>query len=261
MFSLAPVLGALWLGGCAAASPPTLAAPQDPWRSEAAPQANAELAVRSRTEASSQRRVGAAGGVRALRLTLSVPASDSDEGRAGLDVARALLQAGFQLTDGPGDANIEIRGAAAGDDPETQLALRIVVTHQGTEIESIIGHIARHDRVVAMTDVEDLVRRVSTSATLESFAQYVDHMHASMASARSVQRRPAEALADPAVLEAEAWRPAALRRCRNERTETTCGWIRTYLERFPNGAHAAQARAILGLPVPPSTAAGVVAVK
>ncbi len=244
------IAAATGLAGCATAAP--VSTPANPWLASTTPAADAAPPPRSTSPFASAHRAALPGSVRAVRFTLTVPPGDSDEARAALDLGRALMAEGFQLTDGPGDAQIDIRVAARPSDAPEELVLAVVVAHHGANVESLVGRIATADAVQAAVDVRDLAGRLTSSAQLASFGSYLEQLHFAVAKP-SPAARPSEVQVDPAVEEAQAWKPAAFRRCRNARSETACGWIREYLDRFPSGAHAAEARALLGLPIPQET--------
>jgi len=241
------------LSGCAESA--TGAPAADPWQSSSLSSSAMSAPSLDRNPAA-QHQADIDHTVRAVRFTLSVPRDDSPSSRAALALASALLHQGFHLTDGPGEAHIEIRRADATPEDDGTIALALIVTHRDSMIDSLVGRVHTSDRVAAAADVEDLAQRLGSSVRVASFAAYREAARAAVASRAQLVRRPVIGPIDPLVLEEEAWRTAALRRCRNDRSETSCGWIRNYLERFPNGRHASEGRAMLGLAVPDSSGRG-----
>ncbi|NUP10423.1 MAG: hypothetical protein HOW73_30605 [Polyangiaceae bacterium] len=159
-----------------------------------------------------------------------------------------LTLAGFRLVDvdAPGcDARLEVDVQPTRSRPdEDQVSL--LVSQHGRIIESLVIPVEGPLRSDNATRIGELVDRLSSMPGLAMLAESA----AKSAAARRSKLLSAapEARVEFSILrEDELFSSVAVRRCRNSKRVGACDQLRQYLERFPNGSHAEDARAALTL--------------
>lgn len=137
-------------------------------------------------------------------------------------------------------ADAELDGVAGS--PELQVSLSLV---RGADtLEALVVPVSTTNSGADMTALGGLVDALTLSPRLQALVETL----ATTAGLRATTSGPSSRFQeDERSLDEGSWSRAALRRCRNDRSTEACAKLEAYLERFPQGVHAAEARAALQL--------------
>lgn len=183
-------------------------------------------------------------------VRFSVVAADADSADVELLVRTGLLRAGYFVVDPGSESDAEIRvasqDASASDpaDPEggtggARISLQLI--REAAVVHWLVMPLAREEQ--RPEGVRELVDRLSTSPPLLELATLVraTRPRDDARIARGTSSRVETASEDV------GFSSAAARRCRNNRSDEACGRLARYVAEFPNGTHAATAKAVLEL--------------
>ncbi len=189
---------------------------------------------------------------RDLALSFAGPAGDAASDAISRDVRAALVRDGYWLAE-PGsrapDGRLELSvttDAAKG----TSLAVSLVLVRGDASLEALVTSLEPGDAALRAARIDNLLQRLNGSPRLAAFAAESSSGRAQRRSTTPHAPGPeprVDVAPDAAAREQAAWSEAALRHCRNARGPDACKKLREYVDAFPDGSHAAVARAALEL--------------
>lgn len=233
---------AVGLAGCAPAPPPPPSPPPPPVWTVAA-----STPKESPADATEPRET-IAPEAREIRLAVVADAARPDVGAAGKLVRIGLVRAGYLVVDGPQehDAQLQVdldRGSTAAEADAGDVGrLSVRLLHDGAVAQWLVTPLGSHAQ--RAEEVRDIVDRLTTSPGLAEVARSASRSAADRRGARYAASVPVPAATPPSTDES-GFTQVAARRCRNDGNAAACATLADYVAAYPNGRHAATAKAVL----------------